>query len=326
MQSSRIAQPNLGHPRQQTHNRSCTQSSSAIHGNVGSLQRMAELLCVRDRSWLLCCGWPNCFACAIDRGFVDADDRAALHARSIVGLLPRMTEVLCVRDRSWVCCRGWPRFGCAIPEDCVRIRGLRSKKLVCVCDRSWVCCRRWPRFGCTIPEDCMRIRSLHSKSSDPRFACAILGLLRKSSDPRFAQQNPRMVRIRTLRITYILGIECVCQKNVRLHVFTDCAKFLRALKYCVPIIEWVDSISRDERAAPLTQYITNAGITRARYTITHFKHHQRVLRLQSKECITSSYNAILCTHRATRIKNHDLAFFFFFLLILLLFSSVDLAR
>ena len=31
----------------------------------------------------------------------------------------------------------------------------------------------------------------------------ILGLLRKSSDPRFAQQNPRMVRIRTLRITYI---------------------------------------------------------------------------------------------------------------------------
>ena len=30
------------------------------------------------------------------------------------------------------------------------------------------------------------------------------------------------------------------------------------------IIESVDSISRDERDAPLTQYITNAGITRAR--------------------------------------------------------------
>ena len=72
-QSSRIAQPNLGHPRQQTHDRSRTQSSSAIRGNVGSLQRMAELLCVRDRSWLLCRGWPNCFACTIDRGFVDAD-------------------------------------------------------------------------------------------------------------------------------------------------------------------------------------------------------------------------------------------------------------
>ena len=47
------------------------------------------------------------------------------------------------------------------------------------------------------------------------------------------------------------------------------------------IIESVDSISRDERDAPLTQYITNAGISRARYTITHFKHHHRVLRLIS---------------------------------------------
>ena len=47
------------------------------------------------------------------------------------------------------------------------------------------------------------------------------------------------------------------------------------------IIEAVDSISRDERDAPLTQYITNAGISRARYTITHFKKHHRVLRLIS---------------------------------------------
>ena len=47
------------------------------------------------------------------------------------------------------------------------------------------------------------------------------------------------------------------------------------------IIESVDSISRDERDAPLTQYITNAGITRARYTITHFKHCHRVLLLIS---------------------------------------------
>ena len=28
-------------------------------------------------------------------------------------------------------------------------------------------------------------------------------IIAQSSDPRFAQQNPRMVRIRTLRITYI---------------------------------------------------------------------------------------------------------------------------
>ena len=47
------------------------------------------------------------------------------------------------------------------------------------------------------------------------------------------------------------------------------------------IIESVDSINRDERGLPLTQYITNWGISRARNTITHFKHHHRVLRLIS---------------------------------------------
>ena len=45
------------------------------------------------------------------------------------------------------------------------------------------------------------------------------------------------------------------------------------------IIESVDTISRDEPDSPLTQYITNAGIPRARYTITHFKYHHRVLQL-----------------------------------------------
>ena len=43
----------------------------------------------------------------------------------------------------------------------------------------------------------------------------------------------------------------------------------------------IDSISRDERGFPLTQYITNGRISRARYTITHFKHYHRVLRLIS---------------------------------------------
>ena len=47
------------------------------------------------------------------------------------------------------------------------------------------------------------------------------------------------------------------------------------------IIESVDSISRDERGFPLTQYITNGRISRARYTITYFKHHRRVLRMIS---------------------------------------------
>ena len=47
------------------------------------------------------------------------------------------------------------------------------------------------------------------------------------------------------------------------------------------ITKSIDSISRDERDDPLTQYITNAGITRARYTLTHFKHRYRVLWLIS---------------------------------------------
>ena len=53
------------------------------------------------------------------------------------------------------------------------------------------------------------------------------------------------------------------------------------LHHTCSIIESVDSISRDERDAPLMQYITNAGISRARYTIMHFEHHHRVLWLIS---------------------------------------------
>ena len=51
----------------------------------------------------------------------------------------------------------------------------------------------------------------------------------------------------------------------------------RVYNYII-IIESVDSINRDERGCPLTQYITNGRISRAGYTITHFKHHHRVLR------------------------------------------------
>ena len=47
------------------------------------------------------------------------------------------------------------------------------------------------------------------------------------------------------------------------------------------LVESIDSISRDEQDVPLTQYITNAGISRARYTTMHFKHHHRVLWLLS---------------------------------------------
>ena len=51
------------------------------------------------------------------------------------------------------------------------------------------------------------------------------------------------------------------------------------------IIESVDSISKDERGFPLTQYITNGRISRGGYTFTHFKHHHRVLLLISYSMI-----------------------------------------
>ena len=103
----------------------------------------------------------------IDRGFIAADGVAALRARSIVGLLPRMAELLCERNRSWVCCRGWPRFGYTILDDWMWIRGFHSK-----------------------------IRGSEVCMHDPR-------IIEQSLDPRFAQQNPWMVRIHTLHLTYI---------------------------------------------------------------------------------------------------------------------------
>ena len=89
------------------------------------------------------------------------------------------------------------------------------------------------------------------------------------------------------------------------------------------IIIIIHSISRDELYAPLTQYIANAGITRARYTITHFQQHHRVPQL-----ISNRLSAIIaqCTYAPREVKNRDLAFFFLFLLLILLLSSLDLAR
>ena len=61
------------------------------------------------------------------------------------------------------------------------------------------------------------------------------------------------------------------------------ASLLKRLKitFSLYIIALVDSISRDEGDSPLKQYITNTGISRVRYSITHFKYHHRVLRLIS---------------------------------------------
>ena len=75
------------------------------------------------------------------------------------------------------------------------------------------------------------------------------------------------------------------------------------------IIESVDSISRDERGFPLTQYITNGGISRAGYTITHFKNDHRVLRL-----ISNRMNVLIAQFRCAprEVKNRHFGFFFFF--------------
>ena len=51
--------------------------------------------------------------------------------------------------------------------------------------------------------------------------------------------------------------------------------------YMLCIIEFVDSISMNERDFSYTHYITIAGISHGRYTIMHFKHHHRVLQMIS---------------------------------------------
>ena len=96
----RICCANLGSARNHLGSRNQT---SAIHGNKPTIDRARKAARPSTATWVRCSGWPSCFACSINRGFVDADGRAALRVRSIVASLPWMSELLCVRDRSWVC-------------------------------------------------------------------------------------------------------------------------------------------------------------------------------------------------------------------------------
>ena len=57
-------------------------------------------------------------------------------------------------------------------------------------------------FGCAIMIAC----GFEVCAANPRIRC--LRAQRQSSDPRFAQQNPRMVRIRTLCLTSLYIIIC----------------------------------------------------------------------------------------------------------------------
>ena len=81
----------------------------------------------------------------------------------------------------------------------------------------------------------------------------------------------------------VLQLKVLTTTNILLRLKNDFVKYLqeKRLGWSIDIIGSVDSISRDEPDSPLTQYITNAGISRTRYTITLFKHHHRVLRLIS---------------------------------------------
>ena len=71
MQSSNI--------RKQTHDRSRMLAACRAEVYslliVASLPPISELLCVHDRSWLHCCRWLSCFACAINRGPCSVDGR-----------------------------------------------------------------------------------------------------------------------------------------------------------------------------------------------------------------------------------------------------------
>ena len=111
-QSSRIAQPNSGHPWQQTHDRLRKRSSSAIHRNEATTDRARKAVRpsaakVHERSHSSPIRGNEAQSIAQSRthtpalqatmvnhrGFVATDGRAALRALSIVGLLPRMAEI-----------------------------------------------------------------------------------------------------------------------------------------------------------------------------------------------------------------------------------------
>ena len=91
------------------------------------------------------------------------------------------------------------------------------------------------------------------------------------------------VSVKTIAATYLLlyfmSLIRIYTVLSQLWIITIHCKFPpHIICHAIYIIESVDSINRDERGFPLTQYITNGGISRARNTITDFKHHHRVLR------------------------------------------------
>ena len=118
-QSSRNAQPNLGHPWQQTHDRLCKRSSSAIHRNEATTDRARKAVrpsAAKSHERLHSKAAHPSTATEHNRTHSRALTLWLCRQRwlTIVGSFPRMVELLCERYRSWVCCRRWPRFGSAI--------------------------------------------------------------------------------------------------------------------------------------------------------------------------------------------------------------------
>ena len=158
----------LGHPWQRSHDRLRMQSSLAIRGNKPTINRA--------RTQAL---------------------NATIPPSSIILTLCNyryiiIQRIICIDYMSKL-----PRSASMVPQSIVASLPWIAE-LLCVRDRLWACCHGWLRFGCAILEDCAQIQGLCARSLD----------YRKGSNLRFAQQNPRMVRIRTLHITYIFNYIC----------------------------------------------------------------------------------------------------------------------
>ena len=111
-------------------------------------------------------------------------------------------------------------------------------------------------------------------TSVKRHSDLILYLARGSLGTRARAVDARSTFLITdiIKYFYIRGIS-IFKLYIKLLYYYFC------LLHC--IIESVDSISKDERGFPLTQYISNGRISRGGYTFTHFNHHHHVLRLIS---------------------------------------------
>ena len=123
-QSSGIAQPNLGHPRQQTHDRSRTQSSSAIRVNGAAIDRTRKA--VRPSA----AKKPRSIAHEKQLGHPRQRNHDRSHAQSSSAIRGKEATIDRARKAARPSaatnprCRGWPScFACAIDHGLVAADG-----------------------------------------------------------------------------------------------------------------------------------------------------------------------------------------------------------